>query len=322
VEAIEVKQLMNEWGAAGIPYLFVIDLEQQKPMIFKLSDIDNTELLYEVQSRSNFTGSPGPGPISFSKQPESFESYAAKFERVAEHLQRGDTYLLNLTCSTPVTLDRSLQDLFAVTDAKYKLWLQGQFITFSPETFVRIEHGKIYSHPMKGTIAADIPDAATILLNDDKELAEHYTIVDLIRNDLSIVAERVRVEKFRYIDRLRTNQKDLLQVSSIISGELPGDYRTRLGEIFFALLPAGSVTGAPKKRTMEIIREVESSDRGYYTGIFGIFDGDSVDSAVMIRYIEETPNGLVFRSGGGITTSSDVQSEYQEMIDKVYVPLR
>jgi para-aminobenzoate synthetase component I len=322
VRAEEVKQLMNEWGAQGIPYLFIIDLEQQKPLAFKLSDIDNTELLYEVQSKTNFLGGAKPQSINFSKHPESLEEYQAKFEKVSQHIRRGDTYLLNLTCRTPVSVDLALQDLFGITDAKYKLWLQDQFIVFSPETFVRIENGKIYSHPMKGTIAADVTDAERILLNDEKELAEHYTIVDLIRNDLSMVAEHVRVDKFRYIDRLQTNQRDLLQVSSIISGELPHDYHSHLGDIIFTLLPAGSVTGAPKKRTLEIIREVEGQDRGYYTGVFGIFDGKSLDSAVMIRFIEETPNGLIFRSGGGITVSSDAPSEYQEMIDKVYVPLR
>jgi para-aminobenzoate synthetase component 1 len=313
---------MNEWGAAGIPYLFIIDLEQRKPLIFRLSEIDNTELLYEVQSQTNFSERSFSSAISFTRHPESFESYAAKFDVVCNHLRRGDSYLLNLTSRTPITLDRPLRALFGSTDAKYKLWLKDRFIVFSPETFVRIESGKIYSHPMKGTIAAEIPNAEQILLNDAKELAEHYTIVDLIRNDLSMVAEHVRVEKFRYIDKLQTNQKDLLQVSSVISGELPNDHLSRLGEIIFSLLPAGSVTGAPKKRTLEIIQEVEGSERGYYTGVFGLFDGSSVDSAVIIRYIEDTSEGLIFRSGGGVTISSDAQTEYQEMIDKVYVPLR
>jgi para-aminobenzoate synthetase component I len=323
VDAQQVKTLMNEWGAAGVPYLFIIDLEQKKPLVFKLSEIDNNDLLFDVQSQSNAQQVSSSSPAtSFGKSPETFEVYSAKFDRVCEHIHRGDTYLLNLTCFTPVIFDLALRDLFYSLKAKYKLWLRDQFICFSPETFVRIADGKIYSHPMKGTIGADVPNAEAVLLNDEKELAEHYTIVDLIRNDLSMVAEHVRVDKFRYIDRLQTNQRDLLQVSSIISGELPANYLSCIGDIIFALLPAGSVTGAPKARTMEIIREVEDKERGYYTGIFGLFDGKSLDSAVMIRYIEETNEGLVFRSGGGITTYSNAESEYQEMIDKVYVPLR
>jgi para-aminobenzoate synthetase component 1 len=91
--------------------------------------------------------------------------------------------------------------------------------------------------------------------------------------------------------------------------------------VLFTLLPAGSVTGAPKEKTVEIIRAVESYDRGFYTGIFGFFDGQSLTSAVSIRYIEQTTDGLVFKSGGGITALSDAESEYQEMIKKIYVPV-
>jgi para-aminobenzoate synthetase component I len=87
------------------------------------------------------------------------------------------------------------------------------------------------------------------------------------------------------------------------------------------LLPAGSVSGAPKPKTLEIIRNVEGGNRGYYTGVFGVFDGNTLDSGVMIRFIEQENGKLYYRSGGGITTQSVVSSEYQEVIDKVYVPL-
>ena len=314
---------MNEWGSNGEPFLFVIDLEQHMPLAVRLSDIDNTKLLYDVQGKTNApVCSLEVSPLSFAKHPETFEEYNRKYEKIAYHLGRGDTYLLNLTTRTPIELGIPLHDLFYRTEAKYKLWMRDRFIFFSPETFVRIAEGRIFSHPMKGTIDADLPEAEQTLLADEKELAEHYTIVDLIRNDLSMVAERVRVEKFRYIDRLKTNQKNLLQVSSVISGELPPDHLSHLGDVVLTLLPAGSVTGAPKRRTSEIIRETEGMDRGYYTGIFGIFDGEALDSAVMIRFIEQDGDSLYFRSGGGITTFSDARNEYQEMIDKIYVPLR
>jgi para-aminobenzoate synthetase component 1 len=151
-------------------------------------------------------------------------------------------------------------------------------------------------------------------------MAEHVTIVDLIRNDLSIHAEDVRVEKFRYIDTLETNRKKLLQVSSVISGKLPEDYPARLGEIIFSMLPAGSISGAPKEETLRIIRESEDGLRGYYCGIMGYFDGQDFDSAVLIRFIERKGEGLIYRSGGGITFMSDPEKEYQELIDKIYVP--
>ena len=82
------------------------------------------------------------------------------------------------------------------------------------------------------------------------------------------------------------------------------------------------MTGAPKKKTVEIIREAETYDRGYYTGVTGFFDGKNLDSAVIIRFVEQLPDGsLVFKSGGGITFKSDIESEYEEMIHKVYVPV-
>jgi para-aminobenzoate synthetase component 1 len=136
-----------------------------------------------------------------------------------------------------------------------------------------------------------------------------------------MVATGIRVNRFRYIDRLHTNRKDLLQVSSEISGILPVNFLSHLGEIIFALLPAGSVTGAPKEKTVQIIRDTETCDRGFYTGICGYFDGNSLDSAVMIRFIENTGSGMVFRSGGGVTALSNVVDEFRELIDKVYVPV-
>ena len=173
---------------------------------------------------------------------------------------------------------------------------------------------------MKGTIRADIPNADHIILNDYKERAEHHTIVDLIRNDLNRVATDVRVERFRYIDRLVTNRGEILQVSSQVTGNLPEDYLSRLGDLIFDMLPAGSISGAPKAATVRIIREAEKEDRGFYTGIFGYFDGKSFRSAVMIRFIEQQGNRLRFRSGGGITVNSDCSAEYQEVLQKVYLP--
>jgi len=199
--------------------------------------------------------------------------------------------------------------------------LKDQFVVFSPEIFIRIEDYRITGFPMKGTIDAAIPEAEKIILEDKKEFYEHNTIVDLIRNDLAMVATGIRVNRFRYIERLHTNRKDLLQVSSEISGVLPANFLSQLGEIIFTLLPAGSVTGAPKGKTLQIIRNTETSDRGFYTGICGYFDGNSLDSAVMIRFIENTKKGMTFRSGGGITALSNVNDEYRELIDKVYVPV-
>jgi para-aminobenzoate synthetase component 1 len=136
-----------------------------------------------------------------------------------------------------------------------------------------------------------------------------------------MVAEDVSVEKFRYIDKLKTHKSELLQMSSKISGRLPEDFRTNLGNIILTLLPAGSVSGAPKRKTLEIIEKVENYSRNYYTGIFGYFDGKNLDSAVMIRFIENKNGELFFKSGGGITSMSEAKKEYDELIQKIYVPI-
>ena len=183
------------------------------------------------------------------------------------------------------------------------------------------EEGTIRTYPMKGTIDAAVPDAEAKILANEKEMAEHVMVVDLLRNDLGIVGREVRVERFRYVDRIETADKTLLQVSSRIRAKLAPDWRSRLGEILERMLPAGSVTGTPKRKTCEIIDAIEEHERGFFTGIFGVFDGKSLQSAVMIRFIEQTPEGLVYKSGGGITIDSDAEAEYREMIDKVYLPI-
>jgi para-aminobenzoate synthetase component 1 len=174
---------------------------------------------------------------------------------------------------------------------------------------------------MKGTIDAAVPDAEKVLLNDEKETAEHVTIVDLLRNDLNMISNNVRVEEFRYIDRLKTNFKELLQVSSVVAGDLEKDYHKNLDDLFDKILPAGSITGAPKKKTVEIIKDAENYNRGYYTGVFGYYDKGVLESAVMIRFIEKENDRYYFKSGGGITIYSDPEKEYQELIDKIYVPV-
>jgi len=177
---------------------------------------------------------------------------------------------------------------------------------------------------MKGTIDARLPEAKEKLLADKKETAEHNTIVDLIRNDLSRYAKKVTVTKSRYLDLIKSRDKELYQLSSEIQGTLPEDYRNNLGDILFSMLPAGSISGAPKKKTVELIKRVEEFPRGYYTGIAGIFDGENFDSCVMIRFLEEgrgkEKRQLYYRSGGGMTFQSEVEKEYQEMVDKIYLP--
>ncbi len=314
---------MNEYGAKGIPFLFMIDFEIENPVVIPLKDVDSGSLLFDVEGFRNYAEVASVPTDNYFRLKEavSFQRYSQAFDYCRQQLMLGNSYLLNLTFASEIETNVSLKEIFFLSKSKYKLWYEDALVCFSPETFIKIKDGKIFSYPMKGTIDASIPNAKDIILNDAKETAEHYTIVDLIRNDLSMVAEKVRVEEFRFITKIATNNKNLLQVSSKISGILPDDYASRIGEILYTLLPAGSVSGAPKKKTLTIIQQAEKDKRGYYTGVFGCFDGKNLNSAVMIRFIEKREGKLYYKSGGGITTRSRLKDEYEELLNKIYLSI-
>lgn len=265
-----------------------------------------------------------PSSTNFPHKPTYFpidsESYRTKFDQVQHHIREGNTYLLNLTQPTRIETPYTLKQIYDMAHAPYKIRLNDSFVCFSPEPFITIENDTIHTFPMKGTIDASLPNAIETILNDPKESAEHTMIVDLLRNDLGIVATNIRVEKFRYVTTIDTGAKRLYQVSSHISGTLTGDWKKDAGELIKKILPAGSVSGTPKKKTVEIIEEIEGYERGYFTGIFGYFDGVNLYSAVAIRFIEKKDDQLIYKSGGGITADSDWKREYAEMLDKIYIP--
>ena len=310
------KQTINDMGRANIPFLFIIDYELNVPHCYALSDIPKS-ICYSLHEQTNVDAS-----VFLQSIPLSLQNYCKGFDKVQNYLRRGDSYLVNYTVETPIETDDSLQQIFEKSVAPYKLFVEDSFTVFSPETFVTIdEQGTIATYPMKGTIDASIDDAESVIMNNKKETAEHATVVDLLRNDLSKIARNVRVEEYRYINEVQTSTGKLLQVCSKITGQLDDDWKSSIADILLEMLPAGSVTGAPKKKTLEIISDIETHKRGYYTGIFGIFDGQKLDSAVMIRFIEQRNGKLYYKSGGGITTQSNAHDEYNELIQKIYVPI-
>ncbi len=315
---------MNRLGKARIPFLFVLDFELKKPFVIPLADLDPEKIRFQINGY-NSSCKPFERPTEkpyFKLAKTDQTHYYKAFEKVMFHLRRGDTYLLNLTMPVPIDTNLVLPQIYELSKAKYKLWIADTCVVFSPETFITIQDSIISTFPMKGTIRADREGAEQQLMDDPKEKAEHYTIVDLLRNDLNSVAEKIRVDRFRYLQKVETNRGALWQTSSHISGVLPHDYFQNLGTIFQQLLPAGSISGAPKKRTTEIILATENYSRGYYTGVMGIFDGQNIDSGVMIRFVEQTKNGLVYKAGGGITVNSKVETEFNELIEKVYLPIK
>lgn len=313
---------MNRWGKEKKPFFFLIDFLKKQPQVLSLDEIDPTEIRYKINKFRNYSSKTITKDLAFSKKPLPLQEYQKSFDSIKEHLQRGDSFLTNLTCSILINTNYDLLDIFYTSKAPYKIWYKDQWVCYSPETFIEIKNGRIYSFPMKGTIDASLPNAKETILNNPKEKAEHYTIVDLIRNDLSQVATDVRVDKFRYLDKITTNKGlEILQVSSQISGKLPANYTSQLGTIFNKLLPAGSISGAPKDKTVDIILNTETHQRGFYTGVAGFFDGKKVESCVLIRFIEKTGQDLLYKAGGGITHQSQLKEEYQETLQKVYVPV-
>ena len=312
---------MNALGSAKIPFIFIIDFEKQKPMIFPLDTLP-PNLFYSIKGKGVIPPKNNlEKDLEFSRNPVSLEVYDQAFQKVKAEIEYGNTFLINLTFENEIHTNLDLLDIFKHCNAPYQLYYDDKFVVFSPESFIQIKNKKIFTFPMKGTINAEEENATQKILENKKELFEHYTIVDLLRNDLNLVAKKVKVDKFRYIDTIQNNFGSLLQVSSSISGELADDYTNHLGDIFDKLLPAGSICGAPKKKTVEIIQNAEGRERGYYTGVFGVFDGKDLDSGVMIRFIKKEQEKLFYCSGGGITFQSEMEKEFMEMKDKIYVPI-
>ena len=244
-----------------------------------------------------------------------------RFAVIRRGLLRGDSFLTNLTERTPIRTNLTLEEIFRRSCARYKLLLPGRLVCFSPECFVRITDGVIRSYPMKGTIDAALPDAEARLLEDYKERLRtlHHRRSDSQRPEPDCRSCACRAFPLRREDRYpagRNLADELRNRRHLRSG-----WRQELGDLLFSLLPAGSISGAPKPATLRLIRDAEQCPRGYYTGVFGYFDGRDLDSAVMIRYIECENGRFYFRSGGGITVHSAPQQEYDEVVTKIYLPI-
>ncbi|MCW8896348.1 aminodeoxychorismate synthase component I [Sulfurimonas sp.] len=307
---------LNSLGKKREPFLFICDFKAQNLILIPISELEKNDVEFCI--KENYALKPHTNKLD--KKALDFSEYKKKFDYVIERIKSGDTYLLNLTQPTQIKTPLTLKEIYDSANAHYKLRYKDEFVCFSPEKFIQIKDNKINTYPMKGTIDASYPNAKETILNNKKEMAEHVMVVDLLRNDISIVAKDVKVEDFRYVQTIEAGEKKLLHVSSHISGKVGADWHERIGDILKSLLPAGSISGAPKKSTLDIIEIVENYERGFFSGVFGVYDGISLDSGVMIRFIEKTKDGYIYKSGGGITLDSNAKSEYNELLDKVYLP--
>lgn len=249
------------------------------------------------------------------------QDYEVKIGRVQDYLAAGHTYQVNFTDrlsgsleADPLEVYNTLLEQQPVSFAAYIHREGGPILSFSPELFYRTSRGQVTVRPMKGTwprgtnLETD-REAGKLLRGDGKNRSEHVTIVDLLRNDVGKICElgSVRVERFMDVERYAT----LLQMTSTISGSLSPHLTS--SAIFRHLFPSGSITGAPKRRTMEIIRELESGPRGVYTGAIGFWGpGDEACFNVAIRTMEIQANQFTLGTGGGITADSRAEEEYRE----------
>ena len=322
-EVLAVLAQLQRAMRVGTPCFFLLDFELQEGHCY-LDPIHQPtgEIFFDFPAGRTPDPEGKKGAIELSLQPEGVERYSQRFSIIQQGLLQGDSFLANLTLKTPISTTAGLEDIYLSSHATYRILLPGRFVSFSPECFITLRGEELSTHPMKGTIDATLPHAADLLRSDYKEGCEHHTIVDLMRNDLNQVALGVRVKRFKYLSALHTSRGELLQMSSEITGKVDRSAETfDIAQLLLPLLPAGSISGAPKARTLELIREAEGEKRGFYTGIAGYFDGKDLDTAVLIRYVEQTPSGsYYYRSGGGITIHSQCEAEYHECLQKIYIP--
>ena len=309
------KNHLNNCGLHRTPCLFIIDYKGENGRVFPLSQLpDDIAFSFAEEKNTNAT------PIPIEKYPISYPEFQKAFDKVHSHLKNDDTELVNLTFATEISAV-SLPEVYRNASAKYKMLYKDDWVCFSPEIFVKIEDNLIKTYPMKGTISATIPDAEATLLHNEKEIDEHHKVVRLLSDDLQKVATNVHTTRFRYVDVIKKSTGDLLQTSSEIVGELPANWQEHLGDLLAAMLPAGSIAGAPKEKSVAVIDEAETYERGFYTGIAGVFDGKTVDSFVLIRFIERIGDRYFYKSGAGITAQSKPLNEYNEIIEKIYIPI-
>ncbi len=307
---------LNTLGKQRKPFLFISDFKAKKLEVILLEDLQEQDIEFCIDENYLYN----EHSHYLRTTPIDFKIYEDKFNQIIEKIKSGETYILNLTQATKIESKLTLKEIYSLANAHYKLRFKDKFVCFSPEKFVQIKRDKIHTYPMKGTIDSAVKNAKNKILNNEKEMAEHIMIVDLLRNDLSIIATDVKVEEFRYITEIEAGDKKLLQVSSHISGYVGENWHENIGTILESVLPAGSISGAPKKSTLKIIEDIEEYERGFFSGVFGFYDGKTLDSGVMIRFIEKVADTYFYKSGGGITLDSEAKLEYNELQDKIYLP--
>lgn len=321
IDSDHIRKHINKAASNQTPFFFALNYEMSEGLFIE-NPLSQNEVLFHFNGDNNKPLEQiNDQQVELTVHPISEVEYRSKFDIVQQGLKKGEIDVINLTVQTPISTNIDCREIFLRSQSPYRIYVPDKFVCFSPERFVKIKNGRISSNPMKGTIDAALFNAEQVLLNDAKEIAEHTATAQLVVKELGSVAQNVTIKKFRYIDRIESQNRTLLAVSSEIEGELPNDYMIRMGDILFSLLPAASIAGSPKTKALEYIRLSEGQTRGYYCGIAGYFDGKTLDTTVLIRFIEMDGGKLFFRSGGGVNIDSICEKEYQEVLNKIYLPI-
>lgn len=335
----EVDKLFHDpniIGFAAIPYEIGYYFQ---PKEIKKSYLENSELCFyfyhkdevkiidsddlqfgETEKYFNAKNSITDFELDISKN-----EYSEKIEKIKKYIAKGDTYQINYTTKAKFNFKGSLTSFFLNgifnQSASYSVFINSEnnyVLSFSPELFFKTDYKTIISKPMKGTvkrIANPEEDKKLVdtIMHDEKNLAENVMIVDLLRNDIGKIADldSVKVDKLYEVEKYET----LYQLTSTIKGQLK---QNKLSEIIKNLFPSGSITGAPKIRSMQIIAELEKSPRNLYTGSIGIITNKEAVFNIPIRTINIDKKSKVSELGlgSGIVWDSDAEKEYDEVLLK------
>lgn len=294
-----------------------IDVEYEKALK-RLNSIK--ELLYT--GKKSFEGGKLLGEVTplFSK-----DEFSKMIGKAKHHIKEGDIFQIVLSNRLQANFEGSLFDTYrvlrTVNPSPYMFYFSGTDVEVagaSPETLVKLEDGILHTFPLAGTrprgkSEKEDKELESELLADEKELAEHNMLVDLGRNDLGKISKfgSVVVEKFHSIERY----SHVMHIGSTVRGEIRPEYDAL--NALEAVLPAGTLSGAPKIRACQLIEELENNKRGIYGGAIGYIDfTGNMDTCIAIR-LAYKKNGKVFiRSGAGIVADSDPDKEYMESINK------
>ncbi len=254
------------------------------------------------------------------------EEFIEKVKRIKEYIVNGDIFQAVLSQRFERKIEGDPFDIYrmlrVVNPSPYMYFLNIgdlKIIGSSPELLVRVENGIVETRPIAGTrprgkTSEEDAKLENELLNDEKEKAEHLMLVDLGRNDIGKISYfgTVKVDQFMVIERY----SHVMHIVSNISGKLRSDVSPV--EALYACFPAGTLTGAPKIRAMEIIAELEPTRRGIYGGAIGYIDfSGNIDSCIAIRTIVMKGNKAYFQAGAGVVYDSIPEREYQETLDKL-----